>query len=52
MTIAGWAQIAFFVAVLSALVVPLGTYLARVFTRPPARLEQRVLRPAPQDWKQ
>jgi potassium-transporting ATPase potassium-binding subunit len=51
-TVAGWAQIALFLAVLSALVVPLVTYLARVFTRPPTALERRFIRPAPQDWKQ
>jgi K+-transporting ATPase A subunit len=47
----GWARIVCFIAVLSALVVPLGAYIARVFARPPTALELRLLRPAPQDWK-
>ena len=51
MTLVGWAQIACFIAVLSALVVPLGAYIARVFARPPTALELRLLRPEPQDWK-
>jgi K+-transporting ATPase ATPase A chain len=51
MTVSGWAQIALFVAVLTACVVPLGRYLSWVFARPPGRLEARVLRPEPQDWK-
>jgi K+-transporting ATPase ATPase A chain len=51
MTLVGWAQIAFFVAVLSVLVVPLGSYIAWVFARPPSALERRVLGPESQDWK-
>ena len=51
MTLLGWVQIAFFIAVLSLLVVPLGSYIARVFARPPTALERRLLRPEPQDWK-
>src|ERR1700754_1326048 len=51
MTVAGWAQLLVFVAVLTALVKPLGWHMARVFTRPPTRRETRVLHPEPQDWK-
>jgi K+-transporting ATPase ATPase A chain len=51
MTLMGWTQIAVFIAVLTALVVPLGSYIAWVFARPPSRLERRILRPEPQGWK-
>ena len=51
MTVAGWAQIVLFVVVLTALVKPLGTYIAGVFTRPPTARERRLLRPERQDWK-
>jgi K+-transporting ATPase ATPase A chain len=60
----GWLQIALFVAVLVALVKPVGIYMARVFTGqrvflsplvgPIERLAYRVLRVRPedgQDWK-
>jgi K+-transporting ATPase ATPase A chain len=60
----GWLQIAVFVAVLVALVKPVGIYMARVFTNqrvflspvvgPIERLAYRVLRVRPdegQDWK-
>jgi len=60
----GWLQIAVFLAVLLALVKPVGTYMARVFTDqrvflsplvgPIERLAYRVLRVRPgegQDWK-
>jgi K+-transporting ATPase ATPase A chain len=60
----GWLQIAVFVAVLVALVKPVGIYMARVFTNqrvflspvaaPVERLTYRVLRVRPgegQDWK-
>ena len=60
----GWLQIALFVAVLVALVKPVGVYMARVFTNqrvfltpvvgPIERLTYRVLRVRPdegQDWK-
>jgi potassium-transporting ATPase potassium-binding subunit len=60
----GWLQIALFVAVLVALVKPVGIYMARVFTGqrvflsplvgPIERLTYRVLRVRPeegQDWK-
>ncbi|HEX3324904.1 MAG TPA: potassium-transporting ATPase subunit KdpA [Solirubrobacterales bacterium] len=60
----GWAQIAVFLAVLVALVKPVGIYMARVFTNqrvflsplvgPIERLAYRVLRVRPdegQDWK-
>ncbi len=60
----GWVQIAVFVAVLVALVKPVGIYMARVFTSqrvflspvvgPIERLTYRVLRVRPdegQDWK-
>src|SRR5215467_12649530 len=62
----GWLQIAVFIAVLVALVKPVGVYMARVFTGqrvfltpflgPIERLTYRVLRVRPetegQDWKQ
>ena len=51
MTVTGWAQIVLFIAVLTALVRPLGTYIAAVFARPPSARERRRLRPDPQDWK-
>jgi K+-transporting ATPase ATPase A chain len=60
----GWLQIAIFVAVLVALVKPVGIYMARVFTNqrvflspvvgPVERLTYRLLRVRPeegQDWK-
>jgi potassium-transporting ATPase potassium-binding subunit len=60
----GWVQIAIFVAVLVALVKPVGIYMARVFTNqrvflspvvgPIERLTYRVMRVRPeegQDWK-
>ena len=60
----GWLQIAVFVAVLVALIKPVGIYMARVFTNqrvflspvvgPIERLTYRVLRVRPdegQDWK-
>jgi potassium-transporting ATPase potassium-binding subunit len=60
----GWLQIAIFVAVLVALVKPVGIYMARVFTNqrvflspvagPVERLTHRLLRVRPeegQDWK-
>ena len=61
----GWLQIAIFVAVLVALIKPVGIYMARVFTNqrvfltpvvgPIERLAYRVLRVRPeaegQDWK-
>ena len=51
MTVTGWAQILLFATVLTALVRPLGTYIAVVFARPPSAREQRLIRPDPQDWK-
>jgi K+-transporting ATPase ATPase A chain len=64
MTLQGWAQIALYVAVLTALVPLLGGYMARVYTGetvllsrvlgPLERLTYRVLRTDPareQDWK-
>ncbi len=60
----GWLQIAIFVAVLIALIKPVGTYMARVFTNqrvflspvvgPIERFTYRALRVRPdegQDWK-
>src|SRR6476619_883753 len=60
----GWVQIAIFIAVLVALVKPVGIYMARVFTNqrvflspvvgPIERLTYRVMRVRPdegQDWK-
>ena len=61
----GWLQIAIFLAVLIALIKPVGIYMARVFTDqrvfltpvvgPIERLAYRVLRVRPdaegQDWK-
>ena len=64
MSTQGWAQVAVFLAVLTALTPPLGAYLTRVFRRertaldplvgPVERLFYRALRGAerePQDWK-
>ncbi len=64
MTFLGWLTIALFVLILSALALPLGSYLARVYTgqrvfldplfRGPERLLYRVMRVDPtrgQDWK-
>jgi K+-transporting ATPase ATPase A chain len=45
MTVAGWAQIALFIAVLTALTPVLGGYLARVYAGEPVLLD-RVLAPA------
>ena len=43
MTVAGWAQLVLFVAVLTALTAPLGGYLVRVFSAEPRRAERTVL---------
>ena len=51
MTAVGWAQIVVFAGILTALVKPLGTYIANVFTRPHSVREERYLRPKPQGWK-
>ncbi len=64
MTLGGWAQIVLFVAVLCALAVPLGNYMARVYSDErvfltrvlagPEHLVYRLLRVTPergQDWK-
>jgi potassium-transporting ATPase potassium-binding subunit len=67
MTFAGWFTIVAFVAVVSALAFPLGTYMANVYTGErvllspifagPERFLYRILRvdlnggPPPQDWK-
>jgi K+-transporting ATPase ATPase A chain len=55
---AGWVQVAAFVAILTALTPPLGSYLARVFgderVRPLERVVYRALMVEPrehQDWK-
>src|ERR1700719_4434321 len=65
MTFLGWFTIVLFVVVLTAVALPLGTYMARVYTgervfltpifATPERLLLRVLRTTPergQDWKQ
>ncbi|HEX4283403.1 MAG TPA: potassium-transporting ATPase subunit KdpA, partial [Solirubrobacteraceae bacterium] len=67
MTFAGWLTIVLFVVVLTALAMPLGRYMAAVYTgertildplfNTPERLLYRILRvdkdggPPPQDWK-
>lgn len=58
MSAAGWVQVAAFVAILTALTPPLGSYLARVFgderVRPLERVVYRALMVEPrehQDWK-
>jgi K+-transporting ATPase ATPase A chain len=64
MTVQGWLQIALYVGVLTALAVPLGSYMARVYQNqrvfltpvlaPVERLTYRLLRVNPnrgQDWK-
>src|SRR6185312_9995562 len=64
MTVSGWLTIFLFVVVLSALAMPLGSYMAKVYTGErvlltpildkPERLLYRVLRVDPkrgQDWK-
>ena len=51
MTVLGWGQIAAFLAILTVLAKPLGTYLAHIFTRAPSARERRFLPAATQDWK-